>query len=97
RPGRLASPAGGGCWAGAGGAGPRHHRGRGLPIVAALASDHGLTVRPGAGICWADLPLDRPRRDGEGGDRAASVALTTAFAALLLVAVFTAGCLLELV
>ncbi|MDX2702893.1 hypothetical protein PV350_08500 [Streptomyces sp. PA03-6a] len=68
-----------------------------LPIVAALASDHGLTVRPGAGACWAALPLDRPRRDGEGGDQAACVALTTAFAALLLVAVFTAGCLLQFV
>lgn len=71
--------------------------GRGLPIVAALASDHGPTVRPAAGVRWAGLPLDRPRRDGAGGDQAACVALTTAFAALLLVAVFTAGCLLQLV
>ncbi|MET9879491.1 ATP-binding protein [Actinacidiphila glaucinigra] len=80
---------------------PADEHGRGLPIVAALASDHGVSVRPGRTTCWADLPLDPPqdrsRRHGEGGGPIAPVVPAKAFSVLLLVAVFAAGCLLRLV
>ncbi|MFJ9914367.1 ATP-binding protein [Actinacidiphila glaucinigra] len=79
---------------------PPDEHGRGLPIVAALASDHGVSVRPGGTTCWADLPLDRPldrpRRHGEDAGPIAFVVPATAFSLLLLVAVFAAGCLLRL-
>ncbi|MEU1542402.1 ATP-binding protein [Actinacidiphila glaucinigra] len=91
---------------------PPDEHGRGLPIVAALASDHGVSVRPGGTTCWADLPLDRPldlpldrplgrpldrpRRHGEDAGPIASVVPATAFSLLMLVAVFAAGCLLRL-
>ncbi|MFF7680646.1 ATP-binding protein [Actinacidiphila glaucinigra] len=86
---------------------PPDEHGRGLPIVAALASDRGVSVRPGGTTCWADLPLDRtldrpldlpldrPRRHGEDAGPIASVVRATAFSLLLLVAVFAAGRLLR--
>ncbi|WP_326579464.1 ATP-binding protein [Actinacidiphila glaucinigra] len=80
---------------------PPDEHGRGLPIVAALASDHGVSVRPGRTTCWADLPLDRPldrpRRHVAGRGPIVPVVPATALAVLLLVAVFAAGCLLRLV
>lgn len=75
---------------------PPDEHGRGLPIVAALASDHGVSVRPGGTTCWADLPLDRPRQHGEDAGPIAPVVPATAFSLLLLGAVFAAGCLLRL-
>ncbi|MFE0633228.1 ATP-binding protein [Streptomyces sp. NPDC058864] len=75
---------------------PPDEHGRGLPIVAALASDHGMTVRHGATTCWAELPLDRPCLPRAGGGPALNVAAVAACAVFLLVAVLAAGCLLRL-
>ncbi|MEU4097330.1 ATP-binding protein [Streptomyces sp. NPDC026673] len=73
----------------------RDEHGRGLQIVAALASGHGVTVRPDGTTYWADMAAGPPRRRNDEREPVRPVAVLGTLAAAMAVAAVAVDGLLE--